>query len=111
MRIWIVILALVAALALALCAAGLSTAWALLAGVNVTAVLLYGYDKHRARVGKWRVPEATLHVLAAAGGTPGAFVAQLLFHHKTRDRRFRIIFFAIAAAQVIALLVIYQQYF
>ena len=45
-------------------------------------------------------------ILAAAGGTPGAFVGQLLFRHKTRDRRFRVVFSAIAAVQVLVLLAI-----
>ncbi len=70
----------------------------------MTTMLCYGYDKYRARTGGRRVPEAVLHFMAAAGGTPGAFVGQLLFRHKTRDRQFRVVFFTIAAVQVVALL-------
>ena len=97
-------LAVLVGLAMAL--AGVTALRAVFVGVNVVTMLAYGYDKHLARIGGQRVPEMTLHVLAAIGGTPGAFVGQLLFRHKTRDRWFRLVFFAIAAVQVVVLLVI-----
>jgi uncharacterized membrane protein YsdA (DUF1294 family) len=91
-------------LALALGAAGMSALRALFAGINVATMLCYGYDKLLARAGLQRVPELALHVLAVCGGTPGALVGQILFRHKTRDVRFRLIFLAIAAVQVVVLL-------
>ena len=106
---WAAILAagsLAALIALALALAGLSALSAMFVGVNVATMLCYGYDKFLARTGRWRVPEAALHVLAAAGGTPGGFLGQLLFRHKTRDRRFRLVFFAIAAVQIAVFLAI-----
>ncbi|MEI6394521.1 MAG: DUF1294 domain-containing protein [Verrucomicrobiota bacterium] len=104
---WMVLLAVGGAalvLALALGAIGLSALRALFVGVNLATMLCYGYDKLRARAGMERVPELALHLLAVGGGTPGAFAGQLLFRHKTRDVRFRVIFFAIAAVQVVVLL-------
>jgi uncharacterized membrane protein YsdA (DUF1294 family) len=74
--------------------------------LNLVTVLGYGYDKHQARRGRLRVPEAALHVLAAIGGTPGAFAGQRLFHHKTHDQRFQIIFWLIVTAQVAALVTV-----
>jgi uncharacterized membrane protein YsdA (DUF1294 family) len=97
---------LAAVVGLLLVFAGLSALRAMFVGVNVATMLCYGYDKYVAQARGRRVPEAALHILAAAGGTPGAFVGQLLFQHKTRDRRFRVVFFAIAAVQVVALLAI-----
>jgi uncharacterized membrane protein YsdA (DUF1294 family) len=85
--------------------AGLTALRAVFVGVNVTTILTYAYDKHAARAGGPRVPEAALHVMAGLGGTPGAFLGQLLFRHKTRDRRFHAVFWTIAAVQVVALLV------
>jgi uncharacterized membrane protein YsdA (DUF1294 family) len=85
---------------------GVTSLWAVLGGVNVATLLAYGYDKHAARAGRRRVPEAALHAMAAAGGTPAAVIAQSLLRHKTRDRRFRLVFWAIAAVQVAALLAI-----
>lgn len=66
-------------------------------------MLAYGYDKHASRTRGRRVPEVALHIMAAVGGTPGAFVGQVRFRHKTRDRQFRLVFWAIAATQVILL--------
>ena len=106
---WAAILAaggLVVLIGLAVGFAGLSALRAIFVGVNVATMLCYGYDKCQARVGGRRVPEVALHVLAVVGGTPGAFIGQLVFRHKTRDRLFRVVFFAIAAVQVVVLLTI-----
>ena len=90
---------------LALAWAGVTALRAVFIGVNVTTMLAYGYDKYVSQARGRRVPEAALHIMAAAGGTPGAFLGQLVFRHKTRDRRFRLVFWAIAAVQVVVLLV------
>ena len=42
----------------------------------------------------------TLHGLEAAGGWPGALVAQRVFRHKTRKRSFQIIFWLIVLAHL-----------
>jgi uncharacterized membrane protein YsdA (DUF1294 family) len=85
---------------------GLSSLRALLAGLNLATLLAYGYDKLLARSGMQRVPELALHLLSVCGGTVGAFAGQILFRHKTRDARFRLIFFAIAAGQILLLLLL-----
>lgn len=72
---------------------------AYLLGVNCATFAFYGYDKAMARAGKRRIRESTLHLLAAAGGTPGAIVAQRVFRHKTCDRSFRRVFWTIAVIQ------------
>ena len=59
--------------------------------VNVIAFFMYGADKLRAKRGKWRIPEATLLGLAAIGGGAGALLGMLLWHHKTKKWRFRIL--------------------
>jgi len=41
---------------------------------------------------QWRTGEGTLILLGVLGGWPGAFVAQQLFHHKTKKRSFQIAF-------------------
>ena len=53
---------------------------------------VYAWDKSAARNDRWRTPEKTLHLLALAGGWPGALVAQKLFRHKSRKRSFQVIF-------------------
>ena len=86
--------------------AGLPLLWGTIAGLNVATVLAYGCDKHLARIAGPRIPEAVLHLLAAAGGTLGAWCGQMLFRHKTRDHRFRLVFFTIVAIQVLFILAV-----
>lgn len=71
--------------------------------LSVVAFVLYGLDKSAARHGRWRTPEAVLHVVSLAGGWPGALVAQRVFHHKTRKRQFRVTFWVTVVANCIAL--------
>ena len=56
--------------------------------VNAAAFLAFGEDKRRAKRREWRIPEATLMGLAAAGGSLGALAGMGFFHHKTRHRKF-----------------------
>ena len=73
-----------------------------LIGINLAAFGLYGYDKNAAQTGRLRVPERVLHGVELFGGTPGAFVAQRVFHHKTRKVSYRIVFWLIFALQAAA---------
>ena len=74
-----------------------------LAGVNLAALVLYGYDKAVAGGPKLRVPEAVLHGVALLGGSPAAFLGQTLFRHKTVKPPFQRAFRLIVAAQILAL--------
>ena len=53
---------------------------------------LYAWDKRAAMQARSRIPEQTLHLLALAGGWPGAMLARPLFRHKTRKQPFTGIF-------------------
>jgi len=59
-----------------------------LAVVNVVTFFLYGMDKWKAKRSKWRIEEATLLWLAAAGGSVGALLGMKAWHHKTQHRKF-----------------------
>lgn len=61
----------------------------LLLAVNGAAFLACGWDKWRAVHHRRRVRERTLLLLAAMGGAFGLLLGMRLFHHKTRDPRFR----------------------
>ncbi|WP_417392524.1 DUF1294 domain-containing protein [Gimesia sp.] len=52
----------------------------------------YAWDKSAARRGKWRTTESNLHVLALAGGWPGALAAQRLLRHKSSKRNFLLVY-------------------
>ncbi len=75
-----------------------------LIAINIAAFALYGYDKNAAQNKRLRVPERVLHGVELFGGTPGAFIAQRVFHHKTRKVSYRIVFWLIFAIQAAAVI-------
>lgn len=83
---------------------GLSAVWAVLISVNAITFLFYGADKSIAVRGGLRVPEAVLHLLALLGGSPAALLGQIVFRHKTRKMKFRIIFVLIILVQITAII-------
>ena len=88
---------------LALWRLGLAPAYAYLVCVNAMVVLLYGYDKRQAIVGRTRMPEIALHLGALLGGSPGALLGQGLFRHKTQKRGFQMVFAIIVLLQIVGL--------
>ena len=59
-----------------------------LAAMNLTALLLMGVDKARARNHRRRIPEKMLFLPAVLGGAAGGWAGMYLFHHKTRHGYF-----------------------
>ena len=80
-----------------------------LLGINLLTFLIYGIDKWKARRDKWRVPEATLLMLAALGGSVGALLGMSVFHHKTKHKKFLTGVPLILLAQVILAWLIFSQ--
>lgn len=74
-----------------------------IAAVNLLTYALYARDKRASREGGWRVPEATLLMLALLGGSPAALVASRRLRHKTKKLSFRLRLIAIILLQVFAL--------
>ena len=74
------------------------------AALSLVTFGIYGYDKAQAQGGGPRVPEAVLHLLGLLGGTPGAFIAMRMFHHKTSKQSFQVIFWLTVAMQLGALM-------
>ena len=62
---------------------------AYLLAINVATFLVYGIDKHKAKHAKLRISEATLLLLAAVGGSIGAWLGMKVWHHKTLHKKFR----------------------
>jgi uncharacterized membrane protein YsdA (DUF1294 family) len=77
-----------------------SEGWIAAAAVALSALAftLYAVDKRRAETRRWRVPESTLHLVALAGGWPGAFLAQRQIRHKNAKASFQFVFWLIVAA-------------
>jgi uncharacterized membrane protein YsdA (DUF1294 family) len=57
--------------------------------INAVAFFVYGIDKLKARKGWWRIPEATLLLLAIIGGSIGAWLGMKVWHHKTMHLKFK----------------------
>ena len=51
--------------------------------INVIGFALMGIDKAKARKRAWRIPEATLFLIALVGGSLGTTVGMRVFRHKT----------------------------
>ena len=60
-----------------------------LLGINAVAFIMYGIDKYKAKKAKWRIPEATLLLLAVLGGSIGAWMGKKVWHHKTMHKKFK----------------------
>ena len=60
-----------------------------LLAINVIAFIMYGIDKYKAMKAKWRIPEATLLLLAVLGGSIGAWMGMKVWHHKTMHKKFK----------------------
>lgn len=58
--------------------------------INILGFFTAGYDKLKAKYGKWRVPERRLFLLALMGGAIGVYTGMKVFHHKTKHRLFTV---------------------
>lgn len=72
--------------------------------INALAFALMLADKHKARKNRWRIPERTLMMTAALGGSVGALIGMYLFRHKTKHPKFTIGIPAILILQALAAL-------
>lgn len=59
-----------------------------LAIVNLISFVAFGLDKRRAKKHRWRIPEITLIMFAAIGGSIGALIGMFFWHHKTKKIKF-----------------------
>ena len=57
--------------------------------INVVTFFVYGIDKYKAKHDKWRIPEATLLLLAVVGGSVGAWCGMKVWRHKTMHKKFK----------------------
>lgn len=74
--------------------------------VNFIGFLMMGIDKQKAIKGAFRIPEATLFVIALIGGSIGSIVGMYTFRHKTRHFSFVYGMPAILILQVILIILL-----
>jgi uncharacterized membrane protein YsdA (DUF1294 family) len=56
--------------------------------VNAVGLLYMLADKYRAKKNLWRIPESTLLLTAALGGSLGSLAGMYAFRHKTKHLKF-----------------------
>lgn len=81
----------------------MNTAYYILIIWNVLVFAAYGLDKRKAIKGKWRVKEGTLIALAFLMGGLGSLLGMVVFRHKIRSLKFKIL---VPLALVINILII-----
>lgn len=77
--------------------------------INLIGFLTMGVDKRKAIKHTFRIPEATLFVLALIGGSLGTTLGMYVFRHKTRHWYFVYGMPAIFILQVIIALALYYS--
>lgn len=58
--------------------------------ISIIGWILPYADKKRARDGSWRIPEKTLFIVAALGGSAAMYASMKKYRHKTKHKRFMI---------------------
>ena len=69
-----------------------------------------GIDKRRAIRHEWRIPEATLFLIALLGGSMGSIAGMQLFRHKTKHTAFVIGMPCILIIQIILAAVLFMRH-
>ena len=57
--------------------------------INIATFAAFGIDKWKAQHNAWRIPEATLLIMAIIGGSIGAWLGMRTWHHKTLHPKFQ----------------------
>ena len=74
--------------------------------INAAGFILMLVDKVKARKNLWRIPEATLFLVAAIGGSVGSILGMYTFRHKTKHIKFIVGMPLILAAQIVIAILI-----
>ncbi|NLE77380.1 MAG: DUF1294 domain-containing protein [Chloroflexi bacterium] len=75
-----------------------------LAACGLSTLALFGWDKLKAELHGWRIPEAVLLTMIMVGGVAGGWLGMLGFWHKVRDQGFWVVLIAASLLHGAALL-------
>ena len=79
--------------------------------VNAAGFLLMLIDKRKAIRHRWRIPEKTLFLTAAIGGSIGSIMGMYTFRHKTKHLQFTLGMPAILVVQLILAFLFFTQFY
>lgn len=74
--------------------------------INAIGFILMLVDKIKAKKNLWRIPEATLFLVAVIGGSIGSILGMYTFRHKTKHIKFIVGMPLILAAQIVIAILI-----
>ena len=77
-------------------------------GLSLLTFTVYAWDKRAARLRQRRVRERTLHLLALAGGWPGAWLARQWLLHKSAKASFAVCLFLSALIHLLLLATLFS---
>lgn len=77
-----------------------------LTAISVVSMAMHAVDKRRARLGKRRIPERSLHSIEFIGGWPGALLMTRMIRHKTSKPHYMWTLYAIALSHLIAMMLL-----
>ena len=79
-----------------------------LAAISLVSIIVCIADKRRAKKHLWRVPERTLLILSALGGSVAMLITMLMIRHKTRHAKFMVGIPCIILLQLIGIFLMYR---
>ena len=72
--------------------------------ISIVTFYKYWEDKRKAKRGIWRTSEAELHSFELIGGCAGAFLAQVIFQHKSSKESYQLVYWLIVLFHISLLL-------
>lgn len=74
--------------------------------MSLVSMTMHAADKRRARLGRRRIPERSLHSMELIGGWPGALLMTRIIRHKTSKPQYMWTLYAIAASHIVAVILL-----
>lgn len=73
--------------------------------INVLTFILFGVDKFKAKMHRWRISENILLLSVLSGGCVGGWLSMFIFRHKIKDSSFLTAMILITVSWIIGFIV------